>query len=44
MEQATIEPYAAGYEGFQIPWWLVVLEGTFDVIRTYAVACFAGNF
>ncbi len=32
MEQATAKSYAAGYEGFQIPWWLVVLEGIFDII------------
>ncbi|MGB9938696.1 HdeD family acid-resistance protein [Methanosarcina sp.] len=32
MEQATAKSYAAGYEGFPIPWWLVVLEGIFDII------------
>lgn len=32
MEQATTKSYATGYEGFQVPWWLVILEGIFDVI------------
>lgn len=32
MEQTTAKSYAAGYEGFQVPWWLVVLEGILDII------------
>lgn len=32
MEQATTEYYTVEYEGFQVPWWLVVLEGIFAII------------